>query len=403
MDLTYGKEYDVFRDEVRTFLDRYWPPSRSGGRPTADEVSEFRDLATAHGFLRRSIPRRYGGAEQPPDVLRGAILREEFRRVRAPMDPSGVGTMMLVPTLLDRGADWQKDKFVLPTMRGEMVWCQGYSEPGAGSDLAAISTRGELVGDEWVINGQKVWTSGAHAADWMFCLVRTEPAAPKHAGISYLLIEMNQPGIEVKPLRQMTGAADFNEVFFTDVRTPKDHIVGERGQGWLVSRTTLKHERNWIGAATQTTKLFDGLVQLARTTSRGGRRNIDDPAVRQRLAEIEGYVRAHEYSSYRQLTKNVKGEDPGIIQQMNKLSSTNIGHRVAAVALDLLGDGGLLDATAIERDGQRPTNERSWITHYMYTLAGAIAGGPANIQRNLIAERGLGLPRDAHLQKDAAR
>jgi alkylation response protein AidB-like acyl-CoA dehydrogenase len=375
------------------------PTDRGRGRG----VPRPRDRTTEHGFLRRSIPRRYGGSEQPPDVIEGAILREEFRRVRAPMDPSGVGTMMLVPTLLDRGAEWQKDKFVPPTMRGEMIWCQGYSEPGAGSDLASISTRGELIGDEWVINGQKVWTSGAHASDWMFCLVRTEPDAPKHAGISYLLIEMNQPGIEVKPLRQMTGAADFNEVFFTDVRTPKDHIVGERGQGWQVSRTTLKHERNWIGAATQTTKLFEGLVQLASTTSRGGRRNIEDPAVRQRLVEIEGYVRAHEYSSYRQLTKSAKGEDPGIIQQMNKLSSTNIGQRVAALALDLLGDGGLLDATAIERDGQRPTNERSWITHYMYTLAGAIAGGTANIQRNLIAERGLGLPRDIHLQKDAGR
>ena len=163
--------------------------------------------------------------------------------------PRGIGTMMLVPTLLERGEEWQKEKWVGPTILGEVVWCQGYSEPGSGSDLASLKTRGVLDGDEWVINGQKIWTSGAHRADYMFCLVRTEPEAQKHAGISYLLIDMKQPGIDVRPLKQMTGTAEFNEVFLNDVRTPKDWIVGKRGEGWLVSRTTLKHERNSIGDA----------------------------------------------------------------------------------------------------------------------------------------------------------
>ncbi len=402
MDLSYGKEYEEFREEVRDFLGANWPPGGDKDRyPTKEETCQFRDDATAKGYLRRSIPKQYGGSEQPPDEIRGAILREEFTRARAPMDPPGIGTMMLVPTLLDRGEAWQKEKFVPPTTRGDINWCQGYSEPGSGSDLASLKTRGELVGDEWVINGQKIWTSGATNADYMFCLVRTEPDAPKHAGISYLLIDMNQEGMDVRPLKQMTGGSDFNEVFLTDVRTPKDWIVGKRGEGWLVSRTTLKHERNSIGAAAQSSAMFQGILHLAKSTSSGGRPNIEDPSIRQRLAEIEGYVRAHEYSGYRQMTRNARNEDPGIIQMMNKLNSTNISHMVSKLALDLLGDDGLLDPTSTSRAGYRPSDNRSWITQYMYSLGIAVAGGTANIQRNVIGERGLGLPRDSAANRSA--
>jgi len=395
MDLSYGKEYDEFRERVQAFLKAEWPPKGSEGRfPTKEETGQFRDRATEQGYLRRSIPKQYGGSEQPPDEIQGAILREEFTRARAPMDPPGIGTMMLVPTLLERGEEWQKEKFVPPTTRGDINWCQGYSEPGSGSDLASLATRGVLSGDEWIINGQKIWTSGAKDAQYMFCLVRTEPDAPKHAGISYLLIDMDQPGIDVRPLKQMTGGADFNEVFLTDVRTPKDWIVGKRGEGWQVSRTTLKHERNSIGAAAQSSAMFQGLLHLARTTRCAGRPNIEDPTVRQRLAEIEGYVQAHQYSGYRQLTRNARNQDPGIIQLMNKLNSTNISHKVSKLALDLLGDDGLLDPITTSRAGYRPSDNRSWITQYMYSLGIAVAGGTANIQRNVIGERGLGLPRD---------
>jgi len=404
MDLSYGPEYEAFRAEVREFLAENWPPrGEEAELPRRRGAARFRDKATARGYLRRNIPARYGGSEQDPDEVKANVIREEFARVRAPMDVRGIGTMMLVPTLLERGEEWQKEKFVEATVKGELVWCQGYSEPGAGSDLASLRTRAELIGDEWVINGQKIWTTNAHEADWMFCLCRTEPDAPKHAGISYLLIPMKQPGIEVRPLRQMTGGADFNEVFLTDARTPADHIVGKRGEGWQVSRSTLRHERNSIGSSAQTSMIFAGLLHLARTTRRGGRPRIEDPSVRQRLARIEGWVKAHECSGYRQLTRNARGEDPGIIQQMNKLVSTNIGSQIAELALDLLGDDGLLDAAHSEQRAFAPRDNRAWIGQYMYSLGIAIAGGTANIQRNVIAERGLGLPRDLYAERSSGK
>jgi alkylation response protein AidB-like acyl-CoA dehydrogenase len=330
------------------------------------------------------------------------VIREEFMRVRAPMDPPGIGTMMLVPTLLEKGTEWQKRKWVPGTILGDIQWCQGYSEPGSGSDLASLKTRGELRGDEWLINGQKIWTSGAHLADYMFCLCRTEREAPKHAGISYLLIDMKQPAIDVRPLRQMTGDADFNEVFLNGARTPKDWIVGKRGEGWLVSRTTLKHERNSIGNADLAKSTFDALVELARRARRGGRPALEDPDVRQRLARIEGFVQAHLSSSWRQLTDDVRGRSSGLVGLMNKLNYTNIGQEIAGLALDLLGDDGLLDPSGYDREpGEPPRGAEGWLVQNMWSLGVAIAGGTANVQRNVIAERGLGLPRDAAAQRSS--
>ncbi len=400
MDLSYGKEYEEFREEVRGFLASNWA---EGAGSSDDARSRFRKQAVEHGYLARSIPSRYGGSEQPADEIRATIIREEFSSARAPGDVQGIGTMMLVPTLLEKGEEWQREKFVPPTVRGEVKWCQGYSEPGSGSDLASLQTRAELDGDEWVINGQKIWTTGAQRADYMFCLCRTEPDASKHAGISYLLIPMKQPGIEVTPLRQMTGGSDFNQVFLTDARTPKDWIVGKRGEGWIVSRTTLKHERNSIGAAAQSVATFAGLLQLAKNTQRDGRPAIENPEIRQRLGALEGFVRAHEYSGYRQLTANARGVSPGVLQTMNKLISTNIGHEVANIALDLLDDEGLLDPLADREMGRIPRGSRGWISQYMYSLGIAVAGGTANIQRNVIGERGLGLPRDAYAQKGSGK
>jgi alkylation response protein AidB-like acyl-CoA dehydrogenase len=237
MDLSYGKEYEDFRAEVRAFLAANWPPKGElAGLPRAEGAARFRDLATQQGYLRRSIPKKYGGSEQEPDEIKAQIIREEFSRAHAPMDVRGIGTMMLVPTLLEKGEEWQKEKFVPPTVRGEVTWCQGYSEPGSGSDLASLTTRAELVGDEWVINGQKIWTTQAHEADYMFCLARTEPEAPKHAGISYLLIPMKQPGIEVTPLRQMTGGADFNQLFLCSSRASCTWPRRRRGTGGPASK-----------------------------------------------------------------------------------------------------------------------------------------------------------------------
>ena len=395
MDLSYSAEYEAFRGEVKAFLAANWPLKGDEAKLPGDKrAALLRERAIAAGYLARAIPRRYGGSEQPGDVLKGQIIREEFAKARAPGEMAGIGPSMLVPTLLEKGAEWQKEKFIGPTMRGEIVWCQGYSEPGSGSDLASLQTRGELVGDEWVINGQKIWTSGAHRADYMFCLCRTEPDAQKHGGISYLLLSMKQPGIEVRPLRQMTGAADFNEVFFTNAKTPKDWIVGKRGEGWIVSRTTLKHERNMIGDAANALMTFNALVHLAKNTQRNGKPAIQDPAIRQRLVQLEGTVRSHQYSGYRQLTKASKGQDPGRVQLMNKLISTNIGQEVAKLALDLLGDEGLLEPGERQM-GMGPRDASQWVGQFMWSLGSAVAGGTANIQRNVIGERGLGLPRDA--------
>jgi alkylation response protein AidB-like acyl-CoA dehydrogenase len=395
MDLEYSAEYEAFRQEVRTFLGEHWPLKGDEAKlDFAEQAALFRGRAIGAGFVARGIPRAYGGSEQEPDVLKSTIIGQEFRAVHAPGDLRGIGPSMLVPTLLEHGEEWQKEKFIPPTMTGEMVWCQGYSEPGSGSDLASLQTKAVLDGDDWVINGQKIWTTGAHTADYMFCLCRTEPGASKHAGISYILIDMKTPGVEVRPLTTMTGRADFNEVFLSDARAPARNLVGKRGEGWLVSRSTLKHERNMIGGFEGVVSNYKGIVGLAKQVKRNGKPAIEDPHIQQQLIELEGYVESHRYSGYRQLTAAARGEDAGIAGLMNKLSSTSVGHRSAKLAMDLLGESGLLSPEATRTTGAAPKGVQIWTTQYMWSLGIAIAGGTANIQRNVIAERGLGLPRD---------
>jgi alkylation response protein AidB-like acyl-CoA dehydrogenase len=388
MDLRYGERYEAFRAAVREFLSANWPDS--------DEAA-FRARALERGYVYRHFPRIYGGSQQAPDVLEDAILEEEFTAVGAPRDIRGIGPAMLAPTLLECGSEAQKQRFIAPTLRGDIRWCQGYSEPGAGSDLASLSSRAVLDGDHWVIDGHKIWTSDAQHADFMFGLFRTEPQAETHAGISYLLLDMRSPGIEVRPLRQMTGGAEFNEVFFTAVRVPADAIVGKRGEGWKVSRATLKHERNLIGDPRFLRSAFEALVELARRTPRGGRSALEDSHVRQRLAEIEGYVASQEYSSYRQLTAAARGEESKAMLAvlMNKLYSTDTSQRITKLAFDLLGADGLLQPSPVETEmASRQRTAGGWTAQYMFALANSIAGGASNIQRNIIGERGLGLPRD---------
>ena len=397
MDLRYSEEYERFRAEVKAFLADKWPPKGEESPRSQDEQqARFRDLAIERGYLARAIPREYGGSEQPPDVLRGAIIREEFGRAGAPQDPS-TPTAQLIPTLLEHGSETLKQRYLPPTLRGDLVWCQGYSEPGSGSDLASVQTRAELVNDEWSINGQKIWTSGAYEVDMIYLLCRTEPDAGKHAGISYLLVNIKQPGIDVRPLRQMTGDAHFNEVFFDDARTPADHIVGKRGEGWIVSRSTLQHERNAAAGVASVRDPFRELVRLAQKSVRNGGPAIGDPTVRQRIAEIEGYVASHEYSAYRQLTCDARGESHGIVGTMNKLAKTDVCLMMVRLAFDLLGDEGLWSPVSARDSG--PIDARTWIYQYMSAIADAIGAGTSNIQRNIIGERGLGLPRDFAAQK----
>ena len=410
MNLDYSAEHLAFQEEVRAFLAENWPPKGVDlDLDRTAQVRAFRLKAIDRGYLYRGIPRRFGGSEQTADPLKARIITEEFIAARAPREIEGNGISRVVPTLLQWGSEWQKEKFIPPAIHGDHIWCQGYSEPGAGSDLASLRTRAELVGGEWVINGQKVWTSRAHLSKYMFALVRTEPDEPRHAGISYLLVPMDQPGIEVRRLRQITGGASFNEVFLTDARTPADWLVGERGRGWEVSRTTLKFERNQLGGPEQGRELYRKTVGLARRTARGGGQAIKDPEVRQWLTALEGFVLSSYWSGQYQFSKDAKGEDTGALGYMNKFVTMHtIGMEVARIVHELIGDDSMLLASAVAHGTgtdtgedsavtRRPTravgNER-WVNQILGSLAATMGGGTSNIQRNIIAERGLGLPRD---------
>ena len=380
MDLTFGPEHIQFRADVRSFLEKEW----RGGV----DVSAFRKKAVSAGYLYRSIPKRFGGSEQPADIIKARIISEEFANARAPREIKGNGVQMLVPTLLECGEEWQKEKFIPRTLSGRYKWAQGFSEPGSGSDLASLKTRAVLQSGKWIINGQKVWTSYAHECDYMFALVRTEPDAPKHQGISYLLLDLKQPGIEIRPLTQMNGGNDFNEVFLTDAETPEDWIVGGRGQGWGVSKSLLKHERNMLGSIDRSEGIFDSLVKLARRARMDGAPAIANPVVRERLAALKGDLEAQRYSSYIQLSRELSGEGGGLLQMMNKLVQSNFAAACAELSNYILEN----DAMISPIGNPTPGNER-WVGQYMNSLAASIAGGTSNIQRNIIAERGLGLPR----------
>jgi alkylation response protein AidB-like acyl-CoA dehydrogenase len=403
MDLSYSAEYEQFRAEVRQFLDEHWTDEDRNASPppdgqaalmgavvrTDERATQFRLAAIERGYLYRHVPRAWGGGEQPFDALKSTIIAEEFRAAKAPGEVVGQGASMLVPTLVEHGTEAQKTKFVRDTLLGKIIWCQGYSEPGSGSDLASLRTKAELDGDFWVVNGQKIWTSNAREAHWMFALVRTEPEAPKHDGISYLLIDMQTPGLEVRPLRQMTGEADFSEVFFDNVRVPKANLVGPRGKGWVVSRSTLKHERALIGGSFITRRTFDGLTMVAQSAQLRGQAASKHAVLRDRLVQLETRLLASEYNGFRLLTMQARGEDQGLAGMVMKLFTTQLSYDISKTAMDVLGDRG-----ALGRGDFNSPDMGMFSYSYMWSLGILIAGGAANIQRNIIAERGLGLPRE---------
>ncbi|WP_226019183.1 acyl-CoA dehydrogenase family protein [Novosphingobium sp. FKTRR1] len=395
MDLNYGEAAEAFRKEVRGFIRQAWQPGELRGTELKDYIRSFRRAAIDNGYLYRSVPKRYGGSEQPVDVIRAQVIREEFGRARAPMEVGGNGVNMTVPTLLEKGTEEQRDLFIRKTIEGDYVWGQGYSEPGSGSDLASVRTKAELSADggKWIVNGQKIWTSQGMQSTHMFMLVRTEPDAPKHDGITYLLMDLNQPGITRRPIRQMTGEQGghtFCEFFFDNAEAPVSWQVGERGQGWYVSRTTLKHERASIGSADGLGSQFRKLVELAQEMGR-----IGDPLVRDRLVEIEGRVLSHRYTSFRLFSCAAAGEDAGPVQLLMKLLLTEIGHDIALLAQDLIGEQGMTEPVGAGGRGPRgPRGPNKWLDQIMGSLGNSIAGGTSNIQRNIVGERGLGLPRD---------
>ena len=390
MDLAYGPKYEAFRREVRAFLagnrERY--PKSVGA--TREELLAWQALLIEHGYAGRTIPKAYGGYGAEPDILKSRIIAEEFVAARAPTGLGGQGISMLVPTLLELGTEAQKQRWIGPTLRGEVIWCQGHSEPGAGSDLASLAPRAAEAGDDFVINGQKIWTSTAHQAQMMFCLVRTEPEAPKHAGISYLLIPMSTPGIEVRPLRTMTGHAEFNEVFFTDVRVPKSEIVGARGEGWRVANVTLTHERGMLGDPDAAEHRLAAIFELMRVETLDGRRLIDNPVMVDRLMRLQAEVLAMKFNGLRVLSSRLNGETAGLAALVIKLQGCELNHQLAALAIDTLGELGVLY-------GNSPHLRDSglWQQRYMFDLGLIIGGGTAQIQKNIIAERGLGLPRES--------
>jgi len=390
MDLSYSPEYEAFRAEIRAFAEKHGAQAPRGGMAaTMAGAREWQKLLIAHGYAARTIPKEYGGYGAEPDVLKSRIIAEEFIALGLPMGMSGQGISMLVPTLLELGSEEQKKKFIGPTLRGEIIWCQGYSEPGAGSDLASLSTRAVEDGDDFVINGQKIWTSTAAQADMIFCLVRTEADKPKHEGISYLLFSMKTPGIEVRPLVTMTGRAEFNEVFFTDVRVPKKDIVGQRGQGWYVANATLRHERGMLGDPNQAGTRLRALIELMQSEDVDGRRLMDNPVMRDRLLKLQARVHAMEYHGLRLLTASLKGEDPGVARLIVKLMGCELNHQLAAFAIDALGELGMLYSGS-----PHLRNGGNWQSSYMFDLGLIIGGGTAQIQKNIISERGLGMPRE---------
>ena len=336
MDLEYGARYDAFRQEVRSFLEEHKDtrPQKGFGETPQAELSKWLSLQIEHGYWARTIPKEYGGYGAAPDLLETVIMDEEFNRAQVSRGLNAQGPSMLVPTLLAHGTEAQKKAHVAATLRGETIWCQGYSEPGAGSDLASLQTSATEDGDDFIINGQKIWTSTADTSQMMFVLVRTEPKARKHAGISYVLLPMDTPGLDVQPLRTMSGDLgenSFNQVFFKDVRVPQANVVGKRGEGWKIANTTLKHERSSLNSNGEGT--FYRLVRLMESESVNGVTLMQSPLYRDRLMKLQARMLTMKYHSMRMLTCSLKGESPGVAGLIVKLQNCQLNYDMALLGL----------------------------------------------------------------------
>jgi len=393
MDLRLSAAEESFRAEVSDWLDANLPPDFDPDRfefgMTADERWDWQ-LAWhrrlhAGGWVGLHWPREYGG--RGATLMEQVIFADELAKRRLPAGANLLGILLVGPTLMQWGTEAQKKRFLPKILSAEEIWCQGYSEPGSGSDLASLQTRAVRDGDAFVVNGQKVWTSGAHRADWCILLARTDPEAPKHRGISYLLVDMRSPGITVRPLVQMTGSAGFNEVFFEDVRVPRANLVGEEHRGWEVAITTLMFERAGLGTDLRFEGALESLVAAARHARRAGRPAIEDPGVREQLAQFAIEATALRYSGYRQLTRRLKGQPPGPEGSMAKLVGSELNLRMAQYAVALLGPAAQIDTNEA---GEPPGH---WLARELMARAHTIAGGTSEIQRNILAERVLGLPR----------
>jgi hypothetical protein len=405
MDLVYPPEAEEFRGVIRDWLSENLPHGwgTPGFSMTPEERSTFNEEWTAKlfagGWICASWPAEYGG--KGLSLLQQVVLNEEFARAGAPLRADFFGDTLVGPTLLQWGTEEQKQQFIPGILKGEIAWCQGFSEPDAGSDLAGLTTKAELDGDEWIINGQKVWTTQARYADYIFLLARTDPDAPKHAGISYLLVPMKQAGVEVRPIEQVDGSAEFNEVFFTNVRCPTHNVIGGVNNGWKVAMTTLGFER---GTSSTTgyrrfLKEFNQILSLAQERGRNG-----DPLIRQRLAQSWAKVKIMEINGYRTLTDVLAGtHTTAALSACNKMFWSEAHQETMLLAMDILGPDSQILLGSGDQESLLPGGRRARARNYpvsdlqalfFFSRSETIWGGTAEIQRNIVGERILGLPKE---------
>jgi alkylation response protein AidB-like acyl-CoA dehydrogenase len=392
VDLTPTPDEAALRAEVRAWLTEHLPWEYGKGLPP-----RFDDLADEVAFLRTwqaeladgrwvgvAWPHAYGGRGTGP--VEHFIVQEELARARAPEMVGRIGINLAGPTLLAHGTPEQKERWLARILHADDLWCQLFSEPGAGSDLASVTTRATATEGGWVVNGQKVWTSYAQFADWGICLARTDPDAPKHKGISYLVVDMHDPGVEVRPLVQLTGEAEFNEVFLNDVFVPRDRLVGPEHDGWRVANSTLSHERGTNPRQLVIhIQLLEELLRLAEETGR-----FDEHRLRQRLAQAYVEVRLFQLHNLRSISRLAKGLEPGPEGSALKLYWSEMSKRMHDTAMAVVGPAAPLwkGASGNPADG-------NWQRSWLYYQASSIWAGTNEIQRNIIGERVLGLPRPA--------
>lgn len=398
MRLHYDDETEAFRADFLAWVDRNLPPPEERAEPRLSSAHipdwgrRWQRAMFDAGWLVPGWPPGLGGRNATP--IQQLVYFEEIARCQIPRGFNPQGMSIISPSILDHGTDEQKQRYALPNLRGEVTFCLGMSEPEAGSDLAGLRTRAVLDGDRFVVNGQKVWTSGAHHSDYCFCFVRTDPDVPKHQGISVLIIDMTTPGIAVRPLPELTDPnfADFNEVFFTDVVVPRDNLVGELNRGWGIAGGSLAHERGmlWISQVSRLERDVSRLAELSTEALPGGGRLADDPLFRSNLARAHMEAQAMKFMGYRGFAKFAKGmESPE--HSVLKLFGSELARRLALEVTEALGPRSLdLDAapTTLTQEHQEP-----WPVAYLHAFSNTIAGGTSEVQHNIIAERVLGLPR----------
>ena len=398
MDLNYSPEDRAFRAKTREWLAANAP--QEDLKTLAERKAWHRKLYEA-GYVGMLWPREYGGWGATP--MQQAIVQDEMARVGAPPPINGLGIGFIGPTIIVHGTPAQKERYLRKILTAEEIWCQLYSEPNAGSDLASLKTRAEDQGDHFVVNGQKIWTSSGPIADWGILLARTDPKVAKHRGISCFLISMRQPGVEVRPLKQITGHSLFSEVFFTGARVEKHDLVGNLNEGWAIAQTTLGYERgaNSLGRVTRYAIAFTQLVKAARELRRGGRPLIEDPAVRARMGKLYAELEVQRYAGLRVLSALNRGQAPGAASSITKLSYTEFEKRYYETALEILGPWGQLMSAREEFEEVDSSSGEpgTWATAFLWSRAGTFYSGSSEVQKNIIGERVLGLPKEVRADR----